>query len=141
MFAIYLYFFFIFMKNPNLEIVGIFLDGDERVVIQNKSSVSVPISGLEITDHTMRQLQPHIFRIPMYVDGSDVWLGPGEYISLHTGAGRNEWVEPYKPGQSRTLHLYWDRSAKVWNNQGDHAYLRRSDGTIIDHWPKVGAYR
>lgn len=129
------------MKSPNLEIVAIHLDGDERIVIQNKSLNLVPISGLEVTDHTEQQLRPHIYSIPMYTDGSDIWLGPNEYVVLHTGSGNDKWVNPSSPGKRRTLHLYWDRKAQVWNDERDHAYVRRSDGTIIDHWPKVGAYR
>ncbi|MFE3451573.1 lamin tail domain-containing protein [Nonomuraea sp. NPDC059194] len=56
-----------------------------------------------------------------YTFGPDAVLGPGKQLTLRTGQGSDT------PSTA-----YWGRRAYVWNNDKDIAYLRDSDGRLID---------
>lgn len=51
-------------------------------------------------------------------------------VYVHAGKGTNT-----------TAHRYWGRSAYVWNNTGDTAYLRYPNGTLADScsWGSSGS--
>jgi hypothetical protein len=108
---------------------------EEWVMLVNGGASRVVISGLEVTDETATQQNPHIYTIPVYTDGSPIQLIPGQRAYVVTGAGTSEWRDV---GGIRSLVLFWGRAATVWNNSGDVVYLRRSNGEFVD-WAVVGA--
>ena len=64
---------------------------------------------------TLRDTAGHVFHFPRFR------LRPGTTVSVHTGHGQ------------RTRHdLYWGSGAYIWNNTGDRATLRNSNGLRID---------
>lgn len=99
----------------------------EWVEVANNGTVTVSLTGLEITDYTGTQRVPHIYRFPLAVGGANLTLDPGDSAYVFTGEGKNERL------QGGDLLLFWDRQSSVWNNSGDVAYLRKLDGTFVDH--------
>jgi hypothetical protein len=98
----------------------------EWVQVANSNQQPVPLTGLEITDYTAMQQRPHIYRFPTLRGGATLVLRPRQSAFVFTG-----------PGDSRlsTLGnwlLFAGRSAPVWNNTGDVAYLRDAYGRILD---------
>jgi Lamin Tail Domain len=102
----------------------------EWVSVANDGQVAVALTDLEITDFTKTQQHVHIFRFPAMADHSPLMLGPNQTAFIFTTKGKNEWVPT--PSGKRELHLFAGKSAPVWNNTGDVAYLRNPDGTFID---------
>ncbi len=98
----------------------------EYVVIANDGASPVALTGLEITDYTRTQQHVHIYRFPTAVGGRNLLLDPLNEAFLFTGPGTDERLS------DGDLLLFWGRSAPVWNNNGDVAYLRRLDGTFVD---------
>jgi lamin tail-like protein len=98
----------------------------EYVVVANDGTSSVPLTGLEITDYTMTQQHVHVYRFPQAQGNADLILSPGEEAYVFTGHGQNQ-----RLGDGDLL-LFAERSAPIWNNTGDVAYLRRLDGTFVD---------
>ncbi len=84
---------------------------EEFVVIKNLGERSRSLRGWTLHD----QHRQHYYRF------IDVRLRPGDRLKLHTGTGAD-----------RGVHRYWDKRVPVWDNNGDRAVLRRSDGTIVD---------
>lgn len=99
----------------------------EWVEIANSGATAVSLTGLEITDYTETQRRPHIYRFPAAQNGGDLPLGPGKSAYVFTGTGRNT------RRSDGALFLFWGRDSNVWNDTGDVAYLRRGDGTFVDH--------
>jgi parallel beta-helix repeat protein len=85
----------------------------EYVKIRNKCSSMINIAGWKIKDKA-----GHTYRF------STLRMGAGT-VYLHTGKGTN------RPG-----HRYWGRTAPVWNNSGEKAYLYRADGSKASTWPR-----
>jgi hypothetical protein len=98
----------------------------EFVVVANDGRGAVSLTGLELTDYTTTQAHVHIYRFPATTAGTNLLLGPGEEAFIFTGRGTNERL---KDGD---LLLFMNRSAPIWNNTGDVAYLRRRNGTFVD---------
>jgi hypothetical protein len=98
----------------------------EYVVVANDGDVDGSLTGLEITDYTRTQQHVHVYRFPAAQGGGDLLLGPGEEAFVFTGHGTSQRVE------DGDLLLFAERSAPIWNNSGDVAYLRRLDGTFVD---------
>jgi len=88
----------------------------EYVKIYNKCSSIINIKGWKVRDKAGNT----------YTFGS-LRMGHGT-VYLHTGKGTN------RPG-----HRYWGRTAPVWNNSGERAYLYRSDGSRASYWPRAAA--
>jgi len=64
----------------------------------------------------------HVYKFPTFR------LGAGKSVKVHTGKGAN------------TLgNLYWRSSSYIWNNNGDTATLKRSNGTIASRCSYTGA--
>jgi len=101
----------------------------EWVSVVNGGATTVALTGLELTDYTETQEHVHVYRFPKTTAGSSLLLGPGEHAFVFTGKGQNQ----LHAGQSgkRELWLFAGRSAPIWNNDGDVAYLRRLDGTFV----------
>lgn len=104
----------------------------EWVSIVNDGPGSAEIAGLELTDYTGTQRHVHIYTFPAATaESKTTRLDAGETAYVFTGCGTDAWV-PCNGG-GLELHLYMNRDAKVWNNDGDVAYLRRPDGTFITY--------
>lgn len=107
---------------------------DERgewVCIVSEGPLSEQISGLLLSDFTQTQGHAHVFEFPTYEDGSPVSLAPGERVFVFTAPTEEGWFEA--DDGTRALLLSMNLDAPIWNNSGDVAYLRNSDGTFIDH--------
>jgi Lamin Tail Domain len=68
-----------------------------------------------LTSWTVRDLANHVYTFPSFE------LGPGKSVRLHTGKGTNT-----------SSDLYWGRGWYVWNNTGDKATSRDSNGALKD---------
>ena len=105
-------------------------DRGEWVSVCNESSMPESLTGLEITDFTKTQQHVHVYRFPKTTSGTNLMLGSGQVAYVFTGHGTSEWVTTKKG--NRALLLFAGKSAPVWNNTGDVAYLRNTDGTFVD---------
>ena len=87
----------------------------EWVKVSNHSSQAKTLTGW-----TIRDTANHVYRFGAFK------LGAGKSVRLHTGKGSN----------TRT-DRYWGESWYVWNNTGDKAILRNSNGVTVDtcSWP------
>lgn len=102
-----------------LEIVGIEPDpegpdeerlNDETVTIKNVGTSTVRLGGFRLSD---RSNLTYIF--------PEISLRGGASITLHSGRGRDS-----------ARDLYWGSTNPIWNNSGDGAYLRDTEGNLID---------
>jgi hypothetical protein len=105
------------------------------------------IAGYEITDETVQQKHVHIYTLPDSVydpeaGGPMAWaFDPGELLLVMTGSGRDAF-SPATADRRAQYHLYMNRRAFVWNNEGDRVYLRRPDGTFAARpFPVPGPHR
>lgn len=98
----------------------------EYVEIANGGVDRVPITGLELTDYTATQQQPHVFHFPKTTENGTLYLGVGKSAYVFTGRGTNA------RNDDDNLILFWNRSASVWNDDGDVAYLRHMNGQLVD---------
>jgi hypothetical protein len=106
----------------------------EWVSIVNDGPGSAEIAGLELTDYTgtRRHVHIHIRTFPAATaESKTTRLDAGEAANVFIGRVTDAWI-PLDGGELE-LHLYMNRDAKVWNNNGDVAYLRRPDGTFITY--------
>jgi micrococcal nuclease len=85
----------------------------EWVEIVNEGSEAVNLEGYSLKDEAT-----HIYTFPAFI------LQPGATVHLYTGQGQDD-----------TSSLYWGlvREA-VWNNSGDSAFLRDSEGNLVDDY-------
>jgi hypothetical protein len=118
-----------------LHICNIAVGGtDERgewVSVCNDGSTPETLTGLEITDYTQTQQHVHVYRFPSAQGGAGLTLAPGGVAFVFTGHGVNERLRT--PRGNDALLLFTGRSASVWNNTGDVAYLRHAaDGRFVD---------
>ncbi len=100
----------------NVVITEIFFDGegsnepDEYVEIHNDDTVPVQLAGW-----TLRDEAEHIFTFPDHV------MQPGQVCRIYTNEDHPEWCG-----------FNYGSPSPIWNNTGDAAYLRDSDGTLVD---------
>ena len=88
----------------------------EYVKVSNKCSSIINIKGWKVRDKAGNT----------YTFGT-LRMGHGT-VYLHTGKGTNH-----------AGHRYWRRTAPVWNNSGEKAYLYRADGSRASTWPRAKA--
>jgi micrococcal nuclease len=81
----------------------------EKVYIKNPTGSRKNLRGVVLSD-----IAGHKYELPSYV------LQPGQTVIVHSGSGTN-----------RAGHLYAGWNWAVWNNNGDAAKLRASNGTLI----------
>lgn len=98
----------------------------EYVEIVNAGWTDVSLTGLELTDYTASQQHVHIYRFPGAKGGGELDLRRGQSAFIFSGRGENERLD------DGDLLLFAGRSAPIWNNDGDVAYLRRLDGSFVD---------
>jgi hypothetical protein len=99
------------------------------VSVVNGGPTAVALTALELTDYTKSQQHVHIYRFPKTTAGTLLVLGPGEHAFVFSGKGTSERHD--RGGGKTELWLFAGRSAPVWNNDGDVAYLRKLDGTFV----------
>jgi hypothetical protein len=98
----------------------------EYVQVANSGPATVAVNGLELTDYTATQQHAHVYHFPGAQGGGDLTLKPGQSAYVFTGKGTNA------RSADGNLILFAGRSASIWNDDGDVAYLRRLDGTFVD---------
>ncbi|MBS1870547.1 MAG: lamin tail domain-containing protein [Actinobacteria bacterium] len=115
---------------PGLHICHVGLRGNdargEWVQVANDGMSAVGLTGLKLTDYTATQQNVHIYEFPATTSNTVLMLPAGKSAYVFTGHGTSGWTD------DGHLLLFAGRSAQVWNNTGDVAYLRRADGTFID---------
>jgi hypothetical protein len=93
----------------------------EYIELRNTSTVARYVSGW-----TLRDKQNHIYKFPA------TRIGAGQYMYVHTGRGTNN-----------VNNRYQGKTAYIWNNTGDAAYLRNAAGTPVDScaWGSTGSWK
>jgi Lamin Tail Domain len=89
----------------------------EYVVIKNTGTIRKTLTGW-----TLRDASRHVYKFPTFR------LGAGKSVKVHTGKGINY-----------LGNLYWRSSSYIWNNNGDTATLKRSNGTVASRCSYTGA--
>jgi hypothetical protein len=91
----------------------------EWVAIKNFGGSRVTITGWRLRDNA-----GHTYTFPAGT------IAPGQIFYIHTGRGTQSY-----------FHRYQNRSAYVWNNTGDTAYLRSPSNVYIHHcrWTSIGS--
>jgi hypothetical protein len=89
----------------------------EYVVIKNTGTRRKALTGW-----TLRDASKHVYKFPIFR------LGAGKSVKVHTGKGING-----------LGNLYWRSSSYIWNNNGDSATLKRSNGTVASRCSYTGA--
>ncbi len=84
----------------------------EHVLIQNQSRVAVDMTGWTLQDQAY-----HTYVFPGFT------LAPGASVRVWT-----------REGEDTATDLYWGRRAPVWNNLGDKAFLRDSQGRLVTEY-------
>jgi len=72
-------------------------------------------SNATMTNWTLRDDANHVFTFPPF--------------TLTVGASARVWTGS---GSDNSANLYWGSGAAIWNNAGDTATLRNSNGQVID---------
>lgn len=115
--------------GKGLHICAIVRRGSDRrgdhVEIVNDGAAPVSVTGLELTDFSEQQHE-HVYSFPPRADDSVLELAAGRTAYVFSGSGRSERTH------SGDLILFAGLPAPVWNDTSRVAYLRRSDGTIVD---------
>lgn len=86
-----------------------FAPNGEKVYIKNVTGSNKNLRGVVLSD-----IAGHRYKLPGYV------LRPGKTVIVHSGSGTN-----------RAGHLFARWNTAVWNNNGDTAKLRASNGKLI----------
>ncbi|GAB4086028.1 hypothetical protein GCM10028784_26580 [Myceligenerans cantabricum] len=91
--------------------------GDERYAPNTEKVYIKNVTGSKKNLRNVRLSDPagHRYTLPYYA------LGAGKTVVVHSGKGAN-----------RTGHLYARWNTAVWNNDGDTARLKASNGKLID---------
>lgn len=83
----------------------------EYIKITNRATTEVDMSGWSLSD-----VADHIYYFP-----EGFVLQPEATVTVYTGSGEDSSTE-----------LYWGSDSAIWNNSGDIAYLKNSQGDLID---------
>ena len=94
-------------KFEIVDVIGRGAPGTETVILANRGP-SISIGGW-----TLRDAQGNAFVFP------ELYLNTGTEVRIHTGVGENG-----------PLHLYWNRDAAVWEEQGDTVILADDRGVV-----------
>jgi micrococcal nuclease len=85
----------------------------EWAEIVNEGSEAVNLEG-----YSLKDAATHIYTFPAFT------LQPGATVRLYTGQGKDD-----------ARSLYWGLAGEaVWNNGGDSAFLRDSEGNLVDDY-------
>lgn len=85
----------------------------EWVEIVNEGSAAVNLEG-----YSLKDAANHIYTFPAFT------LQPGTTVRLYSGQGQDD-----------ASSLYWGLVGEaVWNNSGDSAFLRDSEGNLVDDY-------
>jgi hypothetical protein len=95
----------------NISITNIQYENPEWVEIKNYGN------AVNLTSWTIEDLAQHKYTFPNFIFHSN------SSVKIHTENGTNNQTD-----------LYWNRSAQVWNTEGDNATLRNEKGDIVDEY-------
>ena len=101
-----------------VEIKDIFYSGagtsepNEYVEIRNEESYPIQLNNWKLSDAAN-----HIFTFPSFV------IQPDQVCRVYTNESHPEWCD-----------FNYGSGTAIWNNSGDTAYLRDSNGTLIDDY-------
>jgi Lamin Tail Domain len=95
------------------------LDG-EYFRLTNTTAAAINLAGWTVRDAAGNA----------YTFGSHT-VAAGHTVYVHTGQGVN--------GRPDSAQLYWGKTSYIWNNSGDSATLRTSDGATIDSCRYTGS--
>jgi micrococcal nuclease len=85
----------------------------EWVEIVNEGSEAVNLEG-----YSLKDAATHIYTFPAFT------LQPGAKVRLYSGQGQDD-----------ARSVYWGLAGEaVWNNDGDSAFLRDSEGNLVDDY-------
>jgi hypothetical protein len=85
----------------------------EWVEIVNEGPEAVNLEG-----YSLKDAATHIYTFPAFT------LQPGATVHLYSGQGQDD-----------ASSLYWGLAGEaVWNNDGDSAFLRDSEGNLVDDY-------
>jgi len=84
----------------------------EWIVIASNTDVPIDMTGFTLSDDS-----DHVYKFGQFT------LTPGNTVTVFTGSG-----------VSASTSLYWGSKTPIWNNDGDTAYLKDSDGSLIDKY-------
>ena len=84
----------------------------EWVVIANNTDVPVDMTCFTLSDDS-----DHVYSFGAFT------LPAGGTVTVFTGSGADT-----------PMSLYWGSKAPIWNNDGDTAYLKDADGSLIDKY-------
>ncbi|MEJ3749203.1 lamin tail domain-containing protein [Actinomycetes bacterium KLBMP 9797] len=73
----------------------------EVIILKNTSRHAISLRGWTVTDNDRNH---YTFKW--------VWLKKGDFVTLHTGKGRDT-----------NRHVYWDKRRDVWDDHRDTAFL------------------
>jgi hypothetical protein len=85
---------------------------DEYVEIRNDGSAAAQLSGWTLSD-----IANHVFTFPSFL------MAPGQACRVYTNQ--------YHP---ESCGFTYGSDSAIWNNSGDCAYLRDSDGNLVDDY-------
>ena len=85
---------------------------DEYVVIWNKKTADIDLSGWKLKDEF-----GHTYTFPSFT------LQAGQKVTVYTGSGVDSDIE-----------LYWGSNNAIWNNDHDTAYLYDQESELIDSY-------
>jgi hypothetical protein len=112
-----------------LHICGVEVRGaDDRgpyAEIANDGPVRVLLTRIELANYTAAREHVCVYVFPRLTDGSPIELQPGQSAYVFSGEGEGE---PYEAGW--LLYAGW--TVPIWDSQGDVAYLRDTDGRVLD---------
>lgn len=111
----------------------------EWIKIKNTGRRTRTLDGFKLHDRG----RDHSYVFADESRGDDVFtnirLGPGEYVRLHTGRGQDAGTTGCNGHCFTYYDFYWDLDNYVWNNDGDRATLKRPNGTAVDRCAYSGS--
>ena len=108
--------------SGDVSIIHIFYDGsstneaDEYVEISNNDSAPIQVQNWTLSDEAS-----HVFVFPSYL------MQPGEICRIYTNESHSQWCG-----------FNYGSGSAIWNNSGDTAFLRDSNGILIDSCTYTG---
>lgn len=105
-------------SSGNVNITNIYYDGasntepDEYVEIRNDDSVPI-----QLQNWTLRDEANHVFTFPNFT------IQPGQICRVYTNENHAEWC-----------NFNYGSGSAIWNNSGDCADLRNSNGVTVDSY-------
>ena len=99
----------------------------ECVLIKNEGKSAVNLKGWQLHDHSKNKSKKYTYTF------TSLELKPGQILQMQSGISKKKQKE--KPNSAKLEnadhYILWS-NGRVWNDDGDTAYLRDSTGKLID---------